>query len=239
MPLSQAHLLVQLDYLKLCCCKWMKTGSDISTRMFFLLAPEQRAKHVQQGSPGGGVALPAQERLAALHHQLRDRGAHQLHHRRGDQPAGSGGKLTTSPTQADHAPTHTQACTDSVCVCQNPQSPAKNTSGDVGPTRDRETEGRNRKRSRRELESRENDLQTLVSLRSMEHLTAGHMTRLCVCVCEQDCSTASCLRLKCQVGRLERRKNAIVFIYSRLAVDTFLKVNRLSWLCPLAQVLLG
>lgn len=54
----------------------------------------------------------------------------------------------------------------------------------------------------------------------------------CVCVCEQDCSTASCLRLKCQVGRLERRKNAIVFIYSRLAVDTFLKVSRLSWLRP-------
>uniref|UniRef100_A0A8C5H9M3 Integrin alpha-2 domain-containing protein n=1 Tax=Gouania willdenowi TaxID=441366 RepID=A0A8C5H9M3_GOUWI len=31
-----------------------------------------------------------------------------------------------------------------------------------------------------------------------------------------------CLQLKCQVGRLERRKNAILFIYSRLAVDNFL-----------------
>uniref|UniRef100_A0AAQ4RY50 Integrin, alpha V n=1 Tax=Gasterosteus aculeatus aculeatus TaxID=481459 RepID=A0AAQ4RY50_GASAC len=38
-----------------------------------------------------------------------------------------------------------------------------------------------------------------------------------------DCSTAECLRIRCQVGRLERTKNAILFIYSRLAVDTFLK----------------
>uniref|UniRef100_A0A674MCY3 Integrin, alpha V n=1 Tax=Takifugu rubripes TaxID=31033 RepID=A0A674MCY3_TAKRU len=62
----------------------------------------------------------------------------------------------------------------------------------------RETEGRNRNHVRkRDLESREgqNDLQTL------------------------DCSTADCLRLRCQVGRLERRKNAIVFIYARLATE--------------------
>uniref|UniRef100_A0A8C5HA20 Integrin alpha-2 domain-containing protein n=1 Tax=Gouania willdenowi TaxID=441366 RepID=A0A8C5HA20_GOUWI len=37
-----------------------------------------------------------------------------------------------------------------------------------------------------------------------------------------DCNSAKCLQLKCQVGRLERRKNAILFIYSRLAVDNFL-----------------
>uniref|UniRef100_A0A674N7P5 Integrin, alpha V n=1 Tax=Takifugu rubripes TaxID=31033 RepID=A0A674N7P5_TAKRU len=66
------------------------------------------------------------------------------------------------------------------------------------------TEGRNRNHVRkRDLESREgqNDLQTL------------------------DCSTADCLRLRCQVGRLERRKNAIVFIYARLAVDSFLRTE--------------
>ncbi|KAI4790350.1 hypothetical protein KUCAC02_034691 [Chaenocephalus aceratus] len=40
-----------------------------------------------------------------------------------------------------------------------------------------------------------------------------------------DCSTAQCLRLKCQVGRLERRKNAILFIYSRLAVNNFLRTE--------------
>uniref|UniRef100_H2RNS0 Integrin, alpha V n=1 Tax=Takifugu rubripes TaxID=31033 RepID=H2RNS0_TAKRU len=86
----------------------------------------------------------------------------------------------------------------------NPLSPAKNTSGDVVPPRERETEGRNRNHVRkRDLESREgqNDLQTL------------------------DCSTADCLRLRCQVGRLERRKNAIVFIYARLAVDSFLRTE--------------
>uniref|UniRef100_A0A667XI01 Integrin, alpha V n=1 Tax=Myripristis murdjan TaxID=586833 RepID=A0A667XI01_9TELE len=32
-----------------------------------------------------------------------------------------------------------------------------------------------------------------------------------------------CLQLHCQVGRLERGKNAILFIYSRLAVNSFLK----------------
>uniref|UniRef100_A0A3B4V3B4 Integrin, alpha V n=1 Tax=Seriola dumerili TaxID=41447 RepID=A0A3B4V3B4_SERDU len=64
------------------------------------------------------------------------------------------------------------------------------------------TEGRNRNHVRkRDLESRDalNDVQTL------------------------DCTTAECLQLKCQVGRLERRKNAILFIYSRLAVNNFLR----------------
>uniref|UniRef100_A0A3Q3X2L5 Uncharacterized protein n=1 Tax=Mola mola TaxID=94237 RepID=A0A3Q3X2L5_MOLML len=68
----------------------------------------------------------------------------------------------------------------------------------------RETEGRNRNHIRkRDLESREtqSDLQTL------------------------DCTTAKCLRLRCQVGRLERRKNAILFIYSRLAVNNFLRTE--------------
>ncbi|XP_042281623.1 integrin alpha-V [Thunnus albacares] len=84
----------------------------------------------------------------------------------------------------------------------NPLSSAKNTSS--VPPRERETEGRNRNHVRkRDLESREtqNDLQTL------------------------DCTTAECLRLKCQVGRLERRKNAILFIYSRLAVNNFLRAE--------------
>ncbi|KAG7234073.1 hypothetical protein INR49_005948 [Caranx melampygus] len=83
-----------------------------------------------------------------------------------------------------------------VHVYENPLTVQKNTS--VVPPRERETEGRNRNHVRkRDLESRDgpNDLQTL------------------------DCTTASCLRLKCQVGRLERRKNAILFIYSRLATE--------------------
>uniref|UniRef100_A0A3B4YT61 Integrin, alpha V n=1 Tax=Seriola lalandi dorsalis TaxID=1841481 RepID=A0A3B4YT61_SERLL len=78
----------------------------------------------------------------------------------------------------------------------------KNTS--VVPPRERETEGRNRNHVRkRDLESRDalNDVQTL------------------------DCTTAECLQLKCQVGRLERRKNAILFIYSRLAVNNFLRTE--------------
>ncbi|KAM9346976.1 integrin alpha-V [Symphorus nematophorus] len=84
----------------------------------------------------------------------------------------------------------------------NPLSLAKNTSG--VPNRDRDTEGRNRNvRRKRELESRDgqSDLQTL------------------------DCTTAECLRFRCQVGRLERRKNAIIFIYSRLAVNNFLRTE--------------
>uniref|UniRef100_A0A3Q3LXB7 Integrin, alpha V n=1 Tax=Labrus bergylta TaxID=56723 RepID=A0A3Q3LXB7_9LABR len=34
-----------------------------------------------------------------------------------------------------------------------------------------------------------------------------------------DCNTADCLRLRCQVGRLVKGKNAIVFIYSRLTTE--------------------
>lgn len=84
----------------------------------------------------------------------------------------------------------------------NPLTSEKNTS--TVPPRERETEGRNRNHVRkRDLESRDaqGDLQTL------------------------DCSTAECLRLRCQVGRLERRKNAILFIYSRLAVNNFLRTE--------------
>ncbi|XP_071328583.1 integrin alpha-V isoform X2 [Trachinotus anak] len=84
----------------------------------------------------------------------------------------------------------------------NPLTSQKNTS--VVPPRERETEGRNRNHVRkRDLESRDalTDLQTL------------------------DCNTADCLRLKCQVGRLERTKNAILFIFSRLAVNNFLRTE--------------
>nr|XP_023657490.1 integrin alpha-V isoform X1 [Paramormyrops kingsleyae] len=38
-----------------------------------------------------------------------------------------------------------------------------------------------------------------------------------------DCVRAECLHIKCQVGRLERGKGAILFIRSRLGVATFLK----------------
>uniref|UniRef100_A0A3P8TU30 Integrin, alpha V n=1 Tax=Amphiprion percula TaxID=161767 RepID=A0A3P8TU30_AMPPE len=49
-----------------------------------------------------------------------------------------------------------------------------------------------------------------------------------------DCNTAECLRLRCQVGRLERRKNAILFIYSRLDVNNFLRVNKTNKLTNLS-----
>uniref|UniRef100_UPI0037E95F66 integrin alpha-V n=1 Tax=Semicossyphus pulcher TaxID=241346 RepID=UPI0037E95F66 len=85
----------------------------------------------------------------------------------------------------------------------SPLASAKNTS--VVPPRERETEGRNRNHvHKRDLETTrdsQNDLQTL------------------------DCTTAVCLRLRCQVGRLERRKNAILFIYSRLSVNNFLRTE--------------
>uniref|UniRef100_A0A672YEP4 Integrin, alpha V n=1 Tax=Sphaeramia orbicularis TaxID=375764 RepID=A0A672YEP4_9TELE len=88
----------------------------------------------------------------------------------------------------------------------NPVTPEKNNT--LVPSRDRETEGRNRNHVRkRDLESRDaqSDLQTL------------------------DCSTAECLRMKCLVGRLEKGKNAILFVYSRLAVNNFLRVNNRSY----------
>eukprot|EP00064_Thunnus_orientalis_P005315 superscaffoldBa00000514_g5329 len=55
-----------------------------------------------------------------------------------------------------------------------------------------------------------------------------------------DCTTAECLRLKCQVGRLERRKNAILFIYSRLAVNNFLRVSvSVMWVVEIPQPVPG
>uniref|UniRef100_A0A4W6ETZ6 Integrin, alpha V n=1 Tax=Lates calcarifer TaxID=8187 RepID=A0A4W6ETZ6_LATCA len=88
------------------------------------------------------------------------------------------------------------------CTTDIEINPLNNTS--VVPPRERETEGRNRNHVRkRDLESRDTlgDLQTL------------------------DCTTAECLQLRCQVGRLERGKNAILFIYSRLAVNNFLRTE--------------
>ncbi|TRY98881.1 hypothetical protein DNTS_009289 [Danionella cerebrum] len=41
--------------------------------------------------------------------------------------------------------------------------------------------------------------------------------------CGTDCGTAQCQEIKCWVGRLEKGQSAILFIYSRLAVSTFLK----------------
>ncbi|XP_062258166.1 integrin alpha-V [Platichthys flesus] len=84
----------------------------------------------------------------------------------------------------------------------NPLSSEKNISGI--PPREQDTEGRGRtQRRKRDLESRDSqtDLQIL------------------------DCSAAACLRLKCQVGRLERKKYAILSIYSRLAVNNLLRTE--------------
>uniref|UniRef100_A0AAV2JY75 Integrin alpha-2 domain-containing protein n=1 Tax=Knipowitschia caucasica TaxID=637954 RepID=A0AAV2JY75_KNICA len=96
-------------------------------------------------------------------------------------------------------------------------TPEKNVTSGI-PPRERETEGRNRNHviRRREVEPRDaqGDLQTL------------------------DCSATDCLLLRCQVGRLERGKNAIVFIYSRLDVNNFLRVenqNRSNWTLTFLQ----
>ncbi|XP_029283716.1 integrin alpha-V-like [Cottoperca gobio] len=86
----------------------------------------------------------------------------------------------------------------------NPSGKNTTTSGGGIPPRERETEGRNGNHVRkRDLESRDsqNDLQIV------------------------DCNTALCGRLKCEVGRLEMTKNAILFIYSRLAVNNFLRTE--------------
>uniref|UniRef100_A0A9J7XD86 Integrin, alpha V n=1 Tax=Cyprinus carpio carpio TaxID=630221 RepID=A0A9J7XD86_CYPCA len=44
-----------------------------------------------------------------------------------------------------------------------------------------------------------------------------------LCVSTQECGNAECQEIKCWVGRLEKGQSAILFIYSRLAVSTFLK----------------
>ncbi|XP_047225545.1 integrin alpha-V [Girardinichthys multiradiatus] len=79
----------------------------------------------------------------------------------------------------------------------NPVPTQKNTS--IIPHR--ETEGRTVRKRDLEAVEAQSDLQTL------------------------DCSTAECLRVRCQVGRLERTKNAILFIYSRLDVNNFLRTE--------------
>ncbi|XP_013875215.1 integrin alpha-V [Austrofundulus limnaeus] len=86
----------------------------------------------------------------------------------------------------------------------NVSNPVTSQNTSIVPNKDRETEGRSQNHVRkRDLESRDaqSDLQTL------------------------DCTTADCLQLKCQVGRLERTKNAILFIYSRLDVNNFLRTE--------------
>uniref|UniRef100_A0A8C7YAF9 Integrin, alpha V n=1 Tax=Oryzias sinensis TaxID=183150 RepID=A0A8C7YAF9_9TELE len=88
-------------------------------------------------------------------------------------------------------------CTTDMMI--NPLNVSVRHNTSTGPSR--ETEGRSPNRVKRDLESKdaENNLQTL------------------------DCTTAECLQLKCQVGRLEKTKNAILFIYSRLDVKNFLR----------------
>uniref|UniRef100_A0AAZ3SEB2 Integrin alpha-2 domain-containing protein n=1 Tax=Oncorhynchus tshawytscha TaxID=74940 RepID=A0AAZ3SEB2_ONCTS len=69
------------------------------------------------------------------------------------------------------------------------------------------TEGRNRNHvHRRELAKKEmeGDLETL------------------------DCSKAQCLKIRCQVGRVERGQSTTLYVHSRLGVATFLKVRLLS-----------
>uniref|UniRef100_A0A8K9UX35 Integrin alpha-2 domain-containing protein n=1 Tax=Oncorhynchus mykiss TaxID=8022 RepID=A0A8K9UX35_ONCMY len=43
-----------------------------------------------------------------------------------------------------------------------------------------------------------------------------------------DCSKAQCLKIRCQVGRVERGQSTTLYVHSRLGVATFLKVRLLS-----------
>uniref|UniRef100_A0A8C7JYK8 Integrin, alpha V n=1 Tax=Oncorhynchus kisutch TaxID=8019 RepID=A0A8C7JYK8_ONCKI len=78
-----------------------------------------------------------------------------------------------------------------------------NTNGSASTSGDN-TEGRNRNHvHRRELAKKEmeGDLETL------------------------DCSKAQCLKIRCQVGRVERGQSTTLYVYSRLGVATFLKTE--------------
>ncbi|XP_077392535.1 integrin alpha-V [Festucalex cinctus] len=81
---------------------------------------------------------------------------------------------------------------------QSPSAELRNASG-----RDGQTEGRKRVR-KRDVDTPDAATDDLIKL---------------------DCGTAACVKLRCQVGRLERKKNAIVFIYSRLDVNNFLRAE--------------
>uniref|UniRef100_A0A8K9V7H5 Integrin alpha-2 domain-containing protein n=1 Tax=Oncorhynchus mykiss TaxID=8022 RepID=A0A8K9V7H5_ONCMY len=77
----------------------------------------------------------------------------------------------------------------------------------VSSTSGDNTEGRNRNHvHRRELAKKEmeGELETL------------------------DCSKAQCLKIRCQVGRVERGQSTTLYVHSRLGVATFLKVRLLS-----------
>nr|XP_055070850.1 integrin alpha-V isoform X1 [Misgurnus anguillicaudatus] len=81
----------------------------------------------------------------------------------------------------------------------NPRLVDKNeTSG-----REDRAEGRNRRLHRRDLEDKQ-------GVENLEIL---------------DCGTTECQEIKCWIGRLEKGQSAILFIYSRLAVSTFLKAE--------------
>uniref|UniRef100_A0A672N7U1 Uncharacterized protein n=1 Tax=Sinocyclocheilus grahami TaxID=75366 RepID=A0A672N7U1_SINGR len=62
-----------------------------------------------------------------------------------------------------------------------------------------------------------------VKLRGYDHL--NHISYNGLCVSTQDCGNTECQEIKCWVGRLEKGQSAILFIYSRLAVSTFLKAE--------------
>ncbi|XP_056145059.1 integrin alpha-V [Lampris incognitus] len=95
-------------------------------------------------------------------------------------------------------------CTTDVVInplnVSNPVSAEKTNSS--SSTGERGTEGRNRNHvHKRDLETRDTQDNHFIL----------------------DCTTVACLMLRCQVGRLERKQSAILHIYSRLAVNSFLK----------------
>uniref|UniRef100_A0A8C1DU64 Integrin, alpha V n=1 Tax=Cyprinus carpio carpio TaxID=630221 RepID=A0A8C1DU64_CYPCA len=81
--------------------------------------------------------------------------------------------------------------------------------------------------SNREL----NPLNVTVCIPQLNHerITEGRNRRSvhlqCLFVSTQDCGNAECQEIKCWIGRLEKGQSAILFIYSRLAVSTFLKAE--------------
>uniref|UniRef100_A0A4W6EVR5 Integrin, alpha V n=1 Tax=Lates calcarifer TaxID=8187 RepID=A0A4W6EVR5_LATCA len=67
-----------------------------------------------------------------------------------------------------------------------------------------------------------NPLNVSVRTRETEGRNRNHVRKRDL---ESRDTLAECLQLRCQVGRLERGKNAILFIYSRLAVNNFLRTE--------------
>ncbi|XP_062408702.1 integrin alpha-V-like [Sardina pilchardus] len=98
-----------------------------------------------------------------------------------------------------------------------------NLTSPVVQTNDTEQEGGDReearKRTRRDVVDKSDESDSAVAPDELDVNRA--ITKRVIL----DCNRATCSHIRCEVGRLERGKSAIVFIKSRLAVATFLKTE--------------